>query len=100
LDLSAQVARRTFNGLRAERKKETRNAPTSLFSIVYRGTFQVTGGTTNPHAAPQLRRNSLGLGELVFQGVTHIAPATNREYPAGMVVAAKETPPYEFHHRQ
>ncbi len=26
---------------------------------------------------PTLRRNSLGLPELVFQGVTHIAPATN-----------------------
>jgi amino acid transporter len=26
---------------------------------------------------PQLRRDSLGLPELVFQGVTHIAPATN-----------------------
>jgi amino acid transporter len=26
---------------------------------------------------PQLRRNSLGLPELVFQGITHIAPATN-----------------------
>ena len=26
---------------------------------------------------PQLRRNSLGLPALVFQGVTHIAPATN-----------------------
>jgi amino acid transporter len=26
---------------------------------------------------PQLKRNSLGLPELVFQGVTHIAPATN-----------------------
>jgi amino acid transporter len=33
--------------------------------------------TTNPDAEPQLRRNSLGLPELVFQGVTHIAPATN-----------------------
>ncbi|MGB7464857.1 MAG: APC family permease [Candidatus Acidiferrum sp.] len=33
--------------------------------------------TTDPHADPQLRRNSLGLSELVFQGVTHIAPATN-----------------------
>src|SRR5580700_125812 len=32
---------------------------------------------TNPNADPQLRRNSLGLLELVFQGVTHIAPATN-----------------------
>jgi len=29
------------------------------------------------NAEPQLRRNSLGLAELVFQGVTHIAPATN-----------------------
>src|ERR1700720_4383507 len=28
-------------------------------------------------AEPQLRRNSLGLPELVFQAVTHIAPATS-----------------------
>ena len=28
-------------------------------------------------AAPQLRRNSLGLAELVFHGVAHIAPATS-----------------------
>lgn len=28
-------------------------------------------------AVPQLRRNTLGLGELVFHGITHIAPATN-----------------------
>ncbi|MFI4889178.1 MAG: APC family permease [Steroidobacterales bacterium] len=28
-------------------------------------------------ADPQLRRNALGLPELVFQGVTHIAPAAN-----------------------
>jgi amino acid transporter len=28
-------------------------------------------------AKTQLRSNSLGLGDLVFQGVTHIAPATN-----------------------
>lgn len=28
-------------------------------------------------ATAQLRRNSLGLGELVFHGITHIAPATN-----------------------
>jgi amino acid transporter len=27
--------------------------------------------------APQLRRNSLGLSELVLHGITHIAPATN-----------------------
>src|SRR6202795_564296 len=32
---------------------------------------------TDPNADPQLRPNSLGLPELVFQGVTHIAPATN-----------------------
>ena len=32
-------------------------------------------GETNPTVAPQLRRNSLGLLELVFQGITHIAPA-------------------------
>ncbi len=31
----------------------------------------------NPEKELQLRRNSLGLPELVFQGVTHIAPATN-----------------------
>ena len=37
----------------------------------------MTAETTNPDADPQLRRNSLGLPELVFQGVTHIAPATN-----------------------
>jgi amino acid transporter len=33
--------------------------------------------TENTSADPELRRNSLGLPELVFQGVTHIAPATN-----------------------
>ncbi|HMD98740.1 MAG TPA: APC family permease [Terriglobia bacterium] len=32
---------------------------------------------TNRSAAAQLRRNSLGLAELVFQGITHIAPAGN-----------------------
>ena len=37
----------------------------------------MTVTTTNPDTGPQLRRNSLGLPELVFQGVTHIAPATN-----------------------
>ena len=34
-------------------------------------------GPINPTGAPQLRRNSLGLAELVFQGITHIAPAGN-----------------------
>ena len=37
----------------------------------------MTAETTHPDTDPQLRRNSLGLAELVFQGVTHIAPATN-----------------------
>jgi len=37
----------------------------------------VSAETTHSNADPQLRRNSLGLSELVFQGVTHIAPATN-----------------------
>ncbi len=36
----------------------------------------MTDEDTNPRAAAQLRRNSLGLLELLFQGVTHIAPAT------------------------
>ena len=31
----------------------------------------------HPQRDTQLKRNSLGLPELVFQGVTHIAPATN-----------------------
>ena len=37
----------------------------------------MTPETNRPDADPQLRQNSLGLAELVFQGVTHIAPATN-----------------------
>jgi amino acid transporter len=32
---------------------------------------------TTTHPDPQLRRNSLGLPELVLHGITHIAPATN-----------------------
>jgi amino acid transporter len=40
---------------------------------------------------PQLKRNSLGLPELIFQGVTHIAPATNMvfTYP---IIALKAGP--------
>jgi amino acid transporter len=40
---------------------------------------------------PQLRRNSLGPPELIFQGVTHIAPATNMvfTYP---IIALKAGP--------
>jgi amino acid transporter len=37
----------------------------------------VTAETTHSDADPGLRPNSLGLPELVFQGVTHIAPAAN-----------------------
>jgi len=37
----------------------------------------VSTGAANRAADPQLRRNALGLPELVFQGVTHIAPAAN-----------------------
>jgi len=33
--------------------------------------------SSSPSADPQLRRNALGLPELVFAGVTHIAPAVN-----------------------
>jgi amino acid transporter len=37
----------------------------------------VTVAKTNLTAPAELRRNSLGLPELVFQGITHIAPAGN-----------------------
>ncbi len=37
----------------------------------------MTGAKSTSTAPPQLRRNSLGLPELVFQGITHIAPAGN-----------------------
>ena len=40
-----------------------------------KGDLYVSGMTTD--AEPQLRRNSLGLPELVFHAVTHIAPATS-----------------------
>ena len=37
----------------------------------------MSGIATAPDAGSQLRRNSLGLGELVFHAVTHIGPATS-----------------------
>lgn len=49
----------------------------SEFGLFTEGDCQVGTETTNPNVHPQLRRDSLGLSELVFQGVTHIAPATN-----------------------
>jgi len=42
-------------------------------------------------AGPQLRRNSLGLPELVFHGITHIAPATNVVFTFP-IIAAKAGP--------
>jgi amino acid transporter len=45
----------------------------------------------NPAAEPQLRRNALGLPELVFQGVTHIAPAANILF-AFPIIALKAGP--------
>ena len=54
-------------------------------------------------ADPQLRRNSLGLAELVFQGATHIAPATNIVFTFP-IIALKAGPGYAafvpaLHHR-
>jgi amino acid transporter len=51
----------------------------------------VTAGTHRPGAEPQLRRNALGLPELVFQGVTHIAPAANMMF-AFPIVAMQAGP--------
>jgi amino acid transporter len=51
----------------------------------------VTADATNPAAQPQLRRNALGLPELVFQGVTHIAPAANIIF-AFPIIALKAGP--------
>jgi amino acid transporter len=50
----------------------------------------VTAHTKNP-GGPQLRRNALGLPELVFQGVTHIAPAANMMF-AFPIIALKAGP--------
>ena len=41
------------------------------------GLYRLPDVKTDPTVPPQLRRNSLGLPELVFQGITHIAPAGN-----------------------
>jgi hypothetical protein len=49
----------------------------SKFGLFPERGCQVSAESTNSDARPQLRRNSLGLSELAFQGVTHIAPATN-----------------------
>jgi amino acid transporter len=37
----------------------------------------VTAETASTATAPQLRRNALGLPQVVFQGITHIAPSIN-----------------------
>jgi amino acid transporter len=44
-----------------------------------------------PRSDPDLRRNALGLPELVFQGVTHIAPAANLMF-AFPIIALKAGP--------
>jgi amino acid transporter len=51
----------------------------------------VTADTSNPPGDPRLRRNALGLPELVLQGVTHIAPASNMLF-AFPIVALKAGP--------
>jgi amino acid transporter len=51
----------------------------------------VTAEPANPTAHTRLRRNALGLPELVFQGVTHIAPATNVVF-AFPIIALKAGP--------
>jgi amino acid transporter len=48
-------------------------------------------GAPEPAVPAQLRRNALGLPELVFQGVTHIAPAANMLF-AFPIIAAKAGP--------
>ena len=42
----------------------------------------------SPGGDPQLRRNALGLGELVFQGVTHIGPAANMMFAFPIIALA------------
>jgi amino acid transporter len=51
----------------------------------------VTAEAASTAADPQLRRNALGLPELVFQGVTHIAPAANILF-AFPIIALKAGP--------
>jgi amino acid transporter len=48
----------------------------------------VTTGTSNPPVDPKLRRNALGLPELVLQGITHIAPASNMLFAFPIVAMA------------
>lgn len=53
--------------------------------------------TGNASGEPRLRRNALGLPELVWQGITHIAPAANMLF-AFPIVALKAGPdmPWSF----
>ncbi|MBV8497178.1 MAG: APC family permease [Gammaproteobacteria bacterium] len=51
----------------------------------------MTADPGNAAVDPQLRRNALGLPELVFQGVTHIAPAANMMF-AFPIVALQAGP--------
>ena len=51
----------------------------------------MTVSAGNAGADSELRRNSLGLPELVFQGVTHIAPATNIVFTFPIIAAQRWT---------
>ncbi len=51
----------------------------------------MTADASNSPTDPQLRRNALGLPELVLQGITHIAPASNMLF-AFPIVALKAGP--------
>jgi amino acid transporter len=44
---------------------------------LHEGDLQVTVSENDAASAPGLRRNALGLPEVVFQGMTHIAPSLN-----------------------
>jgi amino acid transporter len=44
--------------------------------------------STSPAGEAQLRRNALGLGELVFQGITHIGPAANMMFAFPIIALA------------
>src|SRR5271170_7049520 len=83
----SQSVKRACGGLPACRRRCIRSL--SIPYIIR--SVPVTDHATNPAAGPQLRRNALGLPELVFQGVTHIAPAANMLF-AFPIIASKAGP--------
>src|ERR1700727_1202150 len=44
-------------------------------------------GPASPPAANQLRRDALGLPQVVFQGITHIAPSLNIVFTFPLIAA-------------